>query len=254
MIATAQAYHPGTAGDQHHIWTATLSEDVSLFTTHPAKPIQLGGTPTNSPGYWVGNGRLPHCVQHRNIVLCMYDLDDVPRLLEQEVAEFTHAYFPMDKFVEFQAHGRFAFARHRNTLVAFIARYPLGYAEDTLYDLVQPGVDGYWIFEASTLADEGSMEAFQARIRANTVDCRDRALRYTSGGESLQVTFGGEFRVNGALVDTEYQRFDSPYAVCPRKPRVVRIAHGGHVLELDFPNRQRVRRSSPALPPTDKGT
>lgn len=50
MIATAQAYHPGTFGDQHHIWTATLSEEVSPFTTHPAKPLMFGDTPGNSPG------------------------------------------------------------------------------------------------------------------------------------------------------------------------------------------------------------
>jgi len=128
MIATSQAYHPGTCGDQHQIWTATLSEEVSLFTTHPGKPLMLGDTPGNSPGYWVGNGRLPHCVQHKHIVLCMYELDDEPGFLEQDVADFTHAYFPMDKLADVEIDGRFAFARHRNTLVAFVTRYPLEYA------------------------------------------------------------------------------------------------------------------------------
>lgn len=244
MIATSQAYHPGTFGDQHHIWTATLSEEVSLFTTHPAKPLMLGDMPSNSPGYWVGNGRLPHCVQHRNIVLCMYDLDDQPGFLEKEVADFTHAFFPMDKLADVEIDDRFAFARHRNTLVAFVARYPLKYAEGGQDDLIQPGVDGYWIFEASTLAEEGSMEAFQERIRSNAVVSRDRTLQYTSGGESLQVTFGGDFCLNGSVVNTEYPRFDSPYASCPRKPQSITISHDGHLLELDFHKRLRISRSS----------
>jgi hypothetical protein len=34
----------------------------------------------------------PHCVQHENIVLSLYDLVDPPGFLEQEVADFTHAY------------------------------------------------------------------------------------------------------------------------------------------------------------------
>jgi hypothetical protein len=246
MIATAQAYHPGTFGDQQHIWTATLSEEVSLFTTHPAKPLMLGDSPGNSPGYWVGNGRLPHCVQHRNIVLCMYDLDDEPGFLERDVAKFTHAYFPMDRLTDIEIDGRFAFARHRNTLAAFIARYCLEYAKDSKEDLIQTGVDGYWIFEASTLKEEGSMKAFQERIRSNAIGCRDRTLHYTSGGDSLQVSFSGDFRLNGSVVDTQYPRFDSPYAHCPRKPHSVRLSHDGHVLELDFQNRVRVSRKSTA--------
>jgi hypothetical protein len=244
MIATSQAYHPGTFGDQHHIWTATLSEEVSLFTTHPAEPLMLGDTAGNSPGYWVGSGRLPHCVQHRNIVVCMYDLDDKPGFLEQDVADFTHAYFPMDKLADVEIDGRFAFARHRNTLVAFVTRYPLEYAEGSQDDLIQAGVDGYWIFEASTLAEEGSMEAFQERIRSNAIACRDRTLQYTSGGDSLQVSFGGDFCLNGSVVDTEYPRFASPYANCQRRPQSVRISCDGHVLELDFQKRMRVSRAS----------
>jgi len=204
----------------------------------------FGDTPGNSPGYWVGNGRLPHCVQHEQIVLCMYDLDDEPGLLEQHVADFTHAYFPMDTLADVQIDGRFAFARHRNTLVAFVARYPLEYAAGSQDDLIQKGVDGYWIFEASTLAEEGSMEVFQERMWSNAVACRGRTLQYTSGGDSLQVSFGGDFRLNGAVVDTEYPRFDSPYAKCPRKPRSVKISHDGHVLELDFQNRLRVSRAA----------
>jgi hypothetical protein len=212
----------------------------------------LGDTPSNSPGYWVGSGRLPHCVQHKNIVLCMYDLDDEPGFLEQEVADFTHAYFPMDKLADVEINGRFAFARHRNTLVAFVARYPLAFAEGSRDDLIQSGVDGYWVFEASTIAEAGNIDAFKKRIRENAIVCRDRTLQYASRGASLRVAFGGEFRLNGALVDTEYQRFDSPYAVCSRKPRSIKISHDGHVLELDFYNRHRVSRSATKQPPRDK--
>ena len=242
MIATAQAYHPGTYGDQHHVWTATLSEEVSLFTTHPTSPLMIGGVPSNSPGYWVGNGRLPHAVQQENIVLVLYQLPDKPGTLEEEVLDFTHAYFPADVLEEIAIEGRYAFARHRNTLVAFVGRSPLAYAESSRDDLIQPGRDSYWIFEASTLEREGSMDAFQQRIRNNAVSYGERTLRYESAGDSWQVRFGGDLIVNGDVVATEYLRFDSPYARCPRKPRTITIAHGGHMLELDFHGRKRIAR------------
>lgn len=242
MIATAQAYHPGEFGDQHHIWTATLSEQVSLFTTHPAKPLMLGNGPGNSPGYWVGNGRLPHCVQQENVVLCMYDLEDDPGFLEEDVADFTHAYFPKQLLDEVQIDGRYAFARHRDALLAFVTRYPLAYADGSQEDLIQKGKDGYWVFEASTVDKEGDMPTFVKRIRQNTITCNEGTLQYATRGNRLRVTFGGEFLVNEQVVDTQYKRFESPYAVSPRKPKTITISHGGHLLHLDFQQRLRSSR------------
>ncbi len=242
MLATAQAYHPGTCGCQQHIWAATLSEEVSLFTTHPSNPLTIDGVKGNSPGYWVGNGRIPHSVQHENIVMSLYEIPEQPTFLEKEVADFTHAYFPADKLDDVLIEGRFVFARHRNTLVAFVGRNPLSYAEGSRNDLIQPGRQSYWIFEAGTLAKEGSMEAFMKRIRGNAVDYNDRTLQYNSDGKSLRVTFGGKFLLNGDVVDTEYPRFDSPYASSPRKPRTIKISHGKHELELDFYGRKRESR------------
>ena len=91
-------------------------------------------------------------------------------------------------------------------------------------------------------AKEGSMKAFMSRVRDNAVSYSDRTLQYQSGVNSLQVSFGGKFQVNGTVVDTEYGRFDSPYASSPRKPRTQKIAHGKHVLELDYYGQKRASR------------
>jgi hypothetical protein len=241
MIATAQAYHPGTYGDQHHIWTATLSEEVAVFTTHPAAMRSTDGK-VNSPGYWIGNGRVPHSVQHESVVLSLYQIPEQPGFLEETVFDFTHAYFPRDKFGELVIDGRYAFARHRNTLVAFIGRNPLAYAEGSDEDLIQQGRDAYWIFEASTVEVEGGLDAFADRIRGNAVEYSDATLVYESFDRSHQVEFGGEFHVNDELVNVEHQRFDSPYSQTPRKARAIRFAHDGHELELDFHGMKRESR------------
>ena len=182
------------------------------------------------------------CVRQRHGIRGGGSVPGQPGFLEQDVADFTHAYFPESKLSDVDIDGRFAFARHRGTLAAFVARYPLAYAAGSRDNLIQPGKDGYWVFEASTVADEGGIAAFKKRIRKNAVACEDRTLRYASGDQSLQVTFGGDFRVHGAVVDTEYRRFDSPYANCPRKPRTITISHDAHVLKLDFHGRRRVSR------------
>ncbi|MEM9658033.1 MAG: hypothetical protein AAF961_06705, partial [Planctomycetota bacterium] len=242
LIATAQAYHPGECGDQHHIWSATLSEEVSLFTTHPAEPVTVDGVTNNSPGYWVGNGRLPHSVQHKNVVLSLYQLPQTPTFLEPSVADFTHAYFPQRRLEDVIVEGRYAFARHRGALVALIGRRPLAYAEGSDDDLIQRGRESYWIFEAASLEEAGDYASFRRRIRGNPIHYDEGTLHYESARAALCVRFGGDFTVDGEVVDTEYPRFDSPYVSSPRKPSRLQISHDGHSLELDFHDCQRDSR------------
>ena len=66
MLATAQNHHPGEFGDQQHIWSATLADNLCVFTTHPAPPFSDDGALSASPNYWVGNGINPHSAQDKN--------------------------------------------------------------------------------------------------------------------------------------------------------------------------------------------
>lgn len=234
MLATAQAYHPGTLGDQHHIWNATISPALSIFTTHPAKPLSGEGALSNSPGYWVGNGRQPHAVQHRNIVLCLYRIPEKPTFMEPNIEHYTHAHFPSEVMDTVVLDGRFAFGKYRNVFVAFIGKIDLYYRDNTDDDLLQDGRDAFWIFEISTEAQEGTFERFMDRIRSNAVHYAGKALSYTSDGHTLEVTFGQDFKVDGQVIDTEYPRFDSPYSQTPRKPDTITLEHQGKKLFLDF--------------------
>ncbi len=103
QLATAQRYHPGGYGDQQHIWSATLSPAVSIFTTHPAGPRSARGVLGNSPGHWVGNGRNPDAAQHRNVVLAIYDVPDRKGFMEETLLKQTHAYFPRQLFTRLTA-------------------------------------------------------------------------------------------------------------------------------------------------------
>lgn len=234
MLASAQAYHPGTFGDQQHLWNAILSRSVSVFTTHPAKPLSDKGALAGSPGYWVGSGRLPHVVQDKNVVLNIYRIPDKKGFMEKSIQDYTHAHFPRERFDEVLLEGRYAFGRSGDTYAAFITRSPMHYAKGASDDLIQPGRDSYWVFEAGSEASDNSFEQFRQRIMSNPVSYEDGRLRYSSSGRDLALQYQGEFRLNGDPQDLEYQRYQSPYVQAPRKPETITITHDNKSLYLDF--------------------
>ncbi|WP_430509173.1 hypothetical protein [Gottfriedia solisilvae] len=109
ILSTAQNYYPGTFGDQHHIWQATLNEDISIFTTHPGAPIFDDNARNFSPSYWVGNGILPHSAQFENVHMSIYKVDQRKGFMERQRIEFTHAHFPIDRFEQAHLEGKYAF-------------------------------------------------------------------------------------------------------------------------------------------------
>ena len=246
MLASAQAYHPGTFGDQQHLWNAVLSRDVSVFTTHPAKPLSDEGALSNSPSYWVGGGRLPHVVQDLNVVLNVYRIPDKKGFMEKSIVDYTHAHFPRQRFDEVRLDGRYAFGRVGQTYAAFITRYPMHYAQGTTDDLIQPGRDSYWVFEAGSYTRDGEFDDFIRRIKSNRVSYDNGKLAYYSGERLLELQYQGEFKIDGLTQELEYPRFDSPYAEVPRKPDSITIQYQGESLFLDFYNTRREVAHAPA--------
>ncbi len=236
MLATSQAHHGGEFGDQQSPWVATLSNEVSIFNSHPAKPLSDKGALSGSPGYWVGNGRMPHSVQYENINISIYKIPDKKGFMEKTITDFTHAYFPMSLLDEVVIDGRYAFGRLENKYIAFIGKSGLSYLEGTNDDLIQKGKDNYWVFEISTEKDEENFAAFMERIKSNTVTYSNDILNYNSNGIALEVKFQGEFKINGNIAETDYKRHDSPYALNDREQATMTFEFGGGRLYLDFYN------------------
>lgn len=236
MMATAQAHHPGEYGDQQSPWVATFSDEVSIFNSHPAKGLSDRGALSGSPGYWVGNGRMPHSVQDENINISIYRIPDKKGFMEKSLVDYTHAYFPSSLLDETVIEGRYAFGRLDTRYLAFIGTNELEYLEGTDDDLIQQGSDTYWVFEIGTENTDGSFEDFKKRIRGNDVYMEEDLLTYESGGRKLEVEFGGDFKIDGAVVDTGYERHDSPYADNERERSTMSFKFGGKELYLDFYN------------------
>jgi hypothetical protein len=246
MVATAQAYHPGSFGDQQHLWNALLPGDISLFTTHPAAPLSEEGALSGSPGYWVGSGRFPHVVQDENVVMNIFQPPSGRGFMEKSVQDFTHAHFPTGRFDEYSLEGRYAFGRAGDSYAAFIATNPLQFAEGSRDDLLQQGMNSFWIFEAGSAARDGGYASFKRRVLANPISFDSGRLRYRSNGRELALDYRGDFSIDGEVQALEYPRFDSPWARAERAPGRIRISHGADVLELDFHARERrILRADP---------
>lgn len=247
-MSTAQAYHPGTYGDQHSLFSLNMNNDFNIFNQHPAASLKEGGALGGSPNYWVGNGYHPHTVQEENINLTVYVLPEKVNPLgdlagmARKIEPYTHTYFPKQYFDETVVDGRYAFGKLEDVYVALIAKNDLTYkpiaftdydkSKDLTmdYDLIQEGLETYWITEVGTEEVNGSFEAFMDEIKGQTVVYDDKQLVY----RNLDLTFQGDFKVDGQVMDLEYDRFESEYANTERKADVISIEYAGQSLELDF--------------------
>jgi len=256
-LSTAVALAVDSCGAQGHIWTANLADDLTLFTTHPARDDNSEKKHGASPGYWVGNGRQPMSVQDGSINLTIYKIPASKRLAEFHIAKITHACVPKHLYDEFLLEGSMIFGRKGKALVAMIANGELRYrpfdakgsqalfrhkaADMTLlpegenvFDLVREG--GAYHCYITELSDTGkeSFTQFVVRIRSNEASFGEGTLRYSSKGKQYFVDYRGGFTIDAQPQPLVYDRFDSKYARAKRKAGRIEIACSGEKLALEL--------------------
>jgi len=225
LMATAQKYQPGGFCDQQHIWHVTLSHDVCVFATHPAGELEESGALSNSPGYWVGNGRNPHAMQHENKILAIYHLPEKKASYERKRFTFTHAYFPMDKFDRVILDSTMAFGKLNETYIALISATPFEVSGGD--ELKQYGKKQFWVCECSSSETE-SFADFVKRIRACKVGFDGRFLRWGD----LNLKYKGDFYLKGCAQLTQYKRYDSPYCIGERDADAFIYQMNGETMEV----------------------
>jgi hypothetical protein len=232
-IYTVQAHQPGDYADQQHVFGMNVGKHFSIFHNHPAAEKEVD---RQSPNYWVGYGHFPHAVQERNVNLSIYNLPNKKGMMESALLDYTRAYFPSHDFDTVIMEHNYLFGQKGETFVAMIGARDFHFRDEAEDDVIQPGKKTFWITEAGSLAEDGSFEAFTRRIRNNPVafDTLSMTLAYTSNQTTYALEFGGAFRVNGEPVDTEYQRYDSPYVQAERKDPTLTFSFKGQSLYLDF--------------------
>lgn len=255
-MSTAQAYHPGMYGDQHSLFSLNINNDINIFNQHPAKILGEGAL-SRSPNYWVGNGIHPHTVQDENINISIYILPNKTSKLgsmigmNNEIEHFTHTYFPKQYMDEVLVDCNYAFGKIGDTYVALIGKNELkykplvgnAYEEDKgftdVYDLIQEGLETFWITEVGNSDKYNTFDDFIKKIKLNKVEFNKKTITYETSNKKLELTFKGDFKVNGKIQDLEYDRFDSKYSKTKRKSKIITIEHEGKKVNLDFYNCKR---------------
>ena len=266
-MSTAQNYHPGDYGDQQHIFTANLSNDLSVFAAQPARVPERGST----PNYWVGNGRNPYSMQEKSINISIFDVPQSLGFMEPHVVKHTHAYFPVQYFDEADesrlADG-YIFGRKGKTYIAIIASGALHFEDfdpanakqvknaerinrnlTHKYDLIlKDGRYQSWVTELSSESEDGSFDNFKQRILNNPILFQGMSVEYKSNGIALRSEYTRQFTVNSIPVLVEYRRYENDYVpdgFIPRKPATIEFSFKGHGLLLNFyENIRHIKESS----------
>lgn len=235
-LYSVQNYHPGDYADQHHIAGMNIGNSFSIYHTHPArKPNDF----SHSPNYWVGYGRLPHVVQDKNVCLAIYNLPSKKNITEKYLLDYTHAYFPTEKFDSVYVFDNYVFGKQDDVYCALIGSDNMEFvAKD---DVIQKSTQSVWIMEGGSQNEYGSFDHFIEKISNNpfSFDKNDLTLLYSTNNKNYKLTFSGSFHINNKIIDTEYIRFDSPYIQANRKANTFDFSFNGKSLHLDFYNQKR---------------
>ena len=266
MLSTAQSYRPGKFGEQAHISQATLDEQAIVFTTHPKNEPQSGTAWPDSDGYWTGNGSMPRAAQHGALSMSLYAPafeSPGPPFTAFRYLDYTHAYFPQERFDEVTQNGNWTFGRKGDGYVALYSWRPVHwrtYADPAIHThgLTQPfdlvadgGADNVWLTQVGDAKTFASFAAFQAAVAGSPVSVNPRPangalaggfdVTYVSPTEG-NVAFGttGSLMVKGADVPLNTgKRFDNPWALADVGAQQITIADAAGDLKLDFATNRR---------------
>lgn len=234
-LYTVQRHQAGDYGDQQHISGMNMKNYFAIFHNHPSveKNVKV-----QSPNYWVGYGHFPHSVQDRNVNLSIYNIPDTKGIMERDLLDYTHAYFPKDKFDTTLMTGKYIFGKKGETYCVFIGANSFTYRDDKQNDIIQKGKQTYWITEAGSKNQDGTFQNFIERIKSNNVtfDVNSLVLSYYSNGRLYELKYDSDFKIDGKIVNLNYSRFDSPYIKSDTKSKTLKINHNGKTLFLDFDN------------------
>jgi hypothetical protein len=235
MLCSAQDWEPGGLGNQQHIWQATLGPDALVFTTHPACSSTEG---SRRPGYWHGNYTLPRVAQHRETLIALH------RLPEGDRMGFTHAYFPLNAFDEYELVGGWAFARRGDGYLALTAQQGLAilrHGEFAYRELRSYGERNVWLCLLGRQALDGDFAQFRRAVLALPCDFADLAVRCTDHrGRALAFAWDGPLTVDGVETPiTGFARHESLYCRRGWGDEAMVIRHGGEALTLDFAGGQK---------------
>ena len=230
MLCSAQDWQPGKPGSQEHIWQATLSPIVTVFSTHPACASENNSC---RPNYWLGNTTLPRVAQWKDVLTAIYNFAD------DDWMGFTHAYFPVHGMDAYEIRDGWAFGRVGNGYIALVAANGLGFqttGDNAYRELRSPGTPNIWLCQMGRAVLDGSFDEFVEKILTLPVTFDGTQVKLTSlRGDNLSFGWQDPLRLNGEPYPLDdFKHYDSPYCTCDLGSPMMEIRHGADALRLHF--------------------
>lgn len=269
MLSTVQDQRPGTYADQVQSWQATLDEEAIVFTTNPKnEPLEGEDGWPDDDGYWTGSGTMPRSVQQGAASINIYTPGTDPEGgFGFNRLDYTHAWFPTERFDEVVRAGQWTFGRKGDGYVGLWSYREPEWREHSPddvftdgmtepFDLVAPGgADNVWIAQVGDAATSGTFEEFQAALVDAAVVARPRPVAETGLPGGFDVSFDsptegvltfasdGELDVDGEEVPVRHEsRYDNPWAQVAFGADVYEIGDDDGGLVLDFAEGTRTTR------------
>ena len=253
MLSCVQDHKKGKYGFQQHVWQATLGGKAVIFSNHPATDDYRG-----RPNKWAGNRIMPKTVQHKNVVISMYNTNVA---MVPTYTYHTHAYIPrefLDETVE--KHG-WVFCRKGNGYAAIrpVSGYTSWLPADINYnpnmglkkedengnpikvkeyEYDATGRSNVWICEMGSKDENGSFESFIKNFEKAEISGDVFGISYKSPSQGTMTTgWSKPFMIAGEKIRTDYKmRYDNPWCKCERASLEMEISDGSSTLVLNFNN------------------
>ena len=212
MLSCAQDFRRGYNGFQQHIWQATFADDALVFTNHPGTLGEGDGR----PDYRAGNDILPRAAQYEDTVICIYDIPKDTKyqfITPYSPTQFTHAYFPKDKFDETCEACGWILARKGDGYVALHSQN--GYRWNGTDDVICDAGQNIWICHTGRKSVYGDFQTFIYEVIKSGINFDGLNVECdTPNGIKLRFGWSGPLTAEGAEVNLSgYKRYDNPYCV-----------------------------------------
>ena len=158
LLSSAPAFRPGKPGYSEQVLQAALGPEAFVFITHPGEKTRMG---SGRPGYFAGNGVLPHAAQCRGLASLLFQIPP-----EHEVP-FTHAYFPTFAFDQVAHEANWWFGARGEAYIGIYAANGLimrTEGPDQQRELVSPGLRNTWLLRIGSKKEFQSFEHFVSAL------------------------------------------------------------------------------------------
>ncbi len=238
MLSSAQDYKKGYGGDQQSIWSAVLDEESIVFTTHPV------ASTSGTPDYWTGSGNLPRVGQYENVAIILYKISTAPGLYVTHDLEYTHAWFPKDKFDTVTQSGNWIFGKRKDGYIGLWSQKEPKWVKSGEYankEIIAEGKRNIWICEMGSHREFGTFDKFIEAISNSKIKAGSLSIEYHSPSQGkLEFGWEGDLKRGGEAIQlNNYPRYWNKYVKTSFPADVINIHYGNHFLNLDYYNLNR---------------